>query len=246
MSVHVPKTTAEALDHMVGAYDEVHTLDNRLMHEWYPERVITMATGSSLLELGLGHGHSTTCFSRHFSRYKSIEGSQQMIERFRRRWDLPNFEIELGYFETFETEERFDHIGMGFVLEHVDDPGLILRRFARFLKPGGTTFVAVPNCESLHRRIGHAAGLLPDMTVLSEGDRKFGHQRYYSVATLSEEIRRCGYRIVATEGIFLKPVTTGQLEGLNLSEALLRGLMCVGVDYPELCNAILMQITPEL
>lgn len=236
---------AAELDKMEHAYDEVHTLDNRLMHEWYPTRVLKVSSGDSFLELGLGHGHSASMFSRAFRRYTVIEGSPEMIRRFRGRYPDLRVDIQQGYFETFETDERFDHIGMGFVLEHVEDAELVLRRFAKFLKPGGSVIVAVPNCESLHRRIGHAAGLLPDMTVLSAGDVQFGHVRYFSVKTLSELVDACGYRAVLTEGIFLKPITTGQLEGLNLSEDLLQGLMAVGVEYPELCNAILMQLVPK-
>ncbi|MBK8286573.1 MAG: hypothetical protein IPK97_17860 [Ahniella sp.] len=47
------------------------------------------------------------------------------------------------------------------------------------------------------------------------------------------------------EGILLKPVTTGQLMQLDLSPAILQGLMTVGVDYPELSNAILLQVRPR-
>ena len=44
------------------AYDEHFVLDNKLMLEWYPHRVVAMAAGDSMLELGLGHGF-TTAFS---------------------------------------------------------------------------------------------------------------------------------------------------------------------------------------
>ncbi|MBK8286574.1 MAG: methyltransferase domain-containing protein [Ahniella sp.] len=108
-----------------------------------------------------------------------------MVKRFRSRFDLPGFDIVTNYFEDFDTDECFDHINMGFVLEHVDGPALIVRRFKNFLKPGGAIFAAVPNCEALYRRIGHAAELLPDLTVLSDGDRQFGHQRYFSVDTFT-------------------------------------------------------------
>jgi len=232
------------LDGMVSAYDDVHTLDNQLMHEWYPKRVVEASHGESFLELGLGHGHSASIFASRFSRYKVVEASPEMIRRFRNRFGLLEMEIEVAYFEAFETDERFDHIGMGFVLEHVDDPLAILQRFLSFLKPGGTLFAAVPNCESLHRRIGHAAGLLPDMTVLSEGDRRFGHKRYFSLPSFELLLVAAGCEVMSAEGLMLKPVTTAQLEALNLSPAVLQGLMQVGMGYPELCNAFLVQARP--
>lgn len=231
---------------MKEAYDEHFVLDNKLMLEWYPHRVVAMATGTSLLELGLGHGYSTAFFAQHFSRYKVIEGSPEMIERFRSRFKLAAVDIGQGFFEDFDTEERFDNIGMGFILEHVDAPSVILRRYRRFLKPGGSVFIAVPNSESLHRRFGHEAGLLPDLEQLSQADHDFGHRRYFSLKTLTRLVEDEGYTVVKSEGIFLKPITTQQITQLGLSAEILKAMLKVGVEYPELGNAILMQARPKL
>lgn len=233
------------IEQVAQAYDEHHVLDNHLSLQWYPRRIARLAQGSSLLELGLGHGFSTAFFASRFDRYQVIDGSPEMIARFRARFDAGSVDIVEVYFEDFETDERFDCIVMGFVLEHVEDPGVVLARYRRFLAPGGSVFVTVPNAEALHRRIGHAAGLLPDMRQLSEADLKFGHRRYFTLATLKQLAVDAGYDVVCAEGIMLKPVTTSQLEALALSDAVLEGLMKVGVDYPELCNSLLLQLQPS-
>lgn len=230
------------LDEYKDTYDESHVLDNTLTLNWYPQRVAELATVGSMLELGLGHGFSTAFFAKTFSRYVALEGSREMIQRFRSRFDVPQLEIIEGFFEDFETDEKFDAIGMGFVLEHVDDPGLILRRYSRFLAPGGSIFIAVPNAESLHRRFGHAAGLLPDMTALSQADLNFGHQRYFTLASLRQMVEQQGLVVQKVEGLFLKAITTQQLMDLKLDERILQSMLKVGVDYPELCNSILMQV----
>lgn len=227
------------------AYDEQFVLDNELMVRWYPQRVVAMSRGTSFLELGLGHGYATELFCAHFARYAVVEGSQSMIDRFRRRFPGTSAQTHLAYFENFETTDRFDNIGMGFVLEHVEDPAVLLRRYRRFLAPGGRVFVAVPNSESLHRRFGHAAGLLPDLEQLSEADRSFGHRRYFSLKTLTALVESCGYAVERTEGIFLKPVTTSQLISLSLPDEILQAMLKVGVAYPELSNGILMQLAPR-
>lgn len=227
------------------AYDEHFVLDNRLMLEWYPQRVVALASGPSMLELGLGHGFTTSYFARHFAPYRVIDGSAAMIDRFRSRFNLPQVDIVESWFEKFDTEARYDNIAMGFVLEHVDDPSLILRRYLRMLAPGGSIFAAVPNSESLHRRIGHAAGMLDNLELLSDADRDFGHQRYFNLRTLTELCEGEGCRIVKTEGIFLKPITSGQIERLQMTPEILQGMLKVGVEYPELCNAILMQLKPR-
>lgn len=223
------------------AYDRTYVLDNRLTLQWYPQRVAAMAQAGSMLELGLGHGYSTEYFAKTFQRYRVVEGSGEMIDRFREHFAIEGVDIVQGYFEDFETDERFDAIGMGFVLEHVDDPAAIIRRYARFLSPGGSIYIAVPNAESLHRRLGNAAGLLPDIGALSPADLEFGHKRYFTMESLTAMVENEALEIRRVEGLLLKPITTQQMIDLNLSEAILQAMLKVGVDYPELCNSLLIQ-----
>lgn len=225
------------------AYDRTYVLDNRLTLQWYPQRVVAMAQTGSMLELGLGHGYSTEYFAKTFQRYQVVEGSQEMIDRFRKRFAIEGVDIAQGYFEDFETDERFDAIGMGFVLEHVDDPAAIIRRYAQFLSPDGSIYIAVPNAESLHRRLGHAAGLLPNIYALSSADLEFGHKRYFTLESLVTMVQGEGLEIRKVEGLLLKPITTQQMLDLNLSEAILQAMLKVGVDYPELCNSLLIQVS---
>ena len=232
---------ASTLKQDIEAYDRHHLVDNRLTLEWYPQRVVAMASTGSMLELGLGHGYSTEYFSNTFDRYMVVEGSVEMIGRFQDRHQFGNVDIVHGFFEDFDTELRFDAIGMGFVLEHVDDPALILRNFSRFLTPGGSIFIAVPNAESLHRRIGHEAGLLPNMQALSEADIDFGHQRYFTCSSLCQMVESAGLEVENIEGLLLKPITSQQIAQLELSEAILQALLKVGVSYPELSNSILLK-----
>src|SRR5580700_7638276 len=76
---------AHGLDDSVRAYqnDFPYALDNRLILNWYPHRIIRLAKGRSMLELGLGHGYSSLIFSRHFPVYTVIEGSNAVILQFR-------------------------------------------------------------------------------------------------------------------------------------------------------------------
>lgn len=239
---------SENLDEHLDAYldDAEYALDNRIMLNWCADRIAALAQGRSLLELGLGHGITAHKLSRHFSRYLVLDGSEKVIQRFRDKFgeSAESVDIALTRFEDFETAERFDHVLMGFILEHVDDPGVILERFREFLNPGGTVLVAVPNAEALNRRLGHHAGLLPDMTALSKFDRLLGHKRNWSATTWREVVEAAGYRIERSEGLFLKPITTQQMIDLKLSDQILHAMCIVGVDYPDLCLGVLMELVP--
>lgn len=234
------------LDDFIAAYGEGfdYAFDNNIILDWYPRRIMALCPGGgSMLELGLGHGLTTQRFSQHFSRHLVLDGSGSVIEQFRNHYPDTDAEVLETYFEDFETDERFDVIVMGFILEHVADPGLILRKFRHLLKPGGRCFVSVPNAESLHRRFGHAAGLLDDVMTLGKGDQELGHVRLYSSITLDRELRDAAYRVVRTEGVFLKPFTTSQLQSLHLDPVILEAMCAVGVAYPELCCALLTEAT---
>ena len=237
---------SNTLDKHVAAYQggNLYDFDNEILLTWYPQRVLHHAGGKcSLLELGLGHGYTTDIFSRRFARHVVLEGSPAVIRNFRDKYPDCRAEIVETWFESFATDERFDVIVMGFILEHVDDPLLILRRFRDFLAPGGKMFLAVPNAEVLNRRLGVLAGLLDDVATLSENDLLLGHKRFYSVATFRAAITLAGCSVDRLEGIYLKPFATDQIVSLQLDRKLIDALCRVGIDYPELSCGLLAEIS---
>jgi 2-polyprenyl-3-methyl-5-hydroxy-6-metoxy-1,4-benzoquinol methylase len=235
-----------ALDHHVQAYQglSIYDFDNTIQLKWYPKRIVQFSKGaSSLLELGLGHGITVNTFEPHFKRHVVIDASPAIIENFRQRFPDSKVEIIESYFETFDTQERFDVIVFGYILEHVDDPVFILKHFQNFLATGGKMYVTVPNAEVLNRRLGHMAGLLDDMQELSEHDFLLGHKRYYTVESLRKDILLAGYKIQRLEGIYLKPLTTSQMLSLNLDEKIIEALCLAAIDYPELSCGILAELS---
>jgi 2-polyprenyl-3-methyl-5-hydroxy-6-metoxy-1,4-benzoquinol methylase len=237
-------TMPHKLDSYSAAYqsDSAYYLDNELILNWYPERVLKLAQGNSLLELGIGHGFTPMVFSKNFAKHVVIEGSSEVISLFRSKCDVDKIEIVQTFFESFETQDTFDVIMMGFVLEHVDCPDVILKRYARLLKPNGSIFIAVPNSEALNKRFGYHAGLISDMSELSAADKALGHQRLYTVDSLRALIESNGCFVKTLEGLFLKPITTSQIQQLKLSPEILQAMLKVGVNYPELCVGLLAEV----
>ena len=221
----------------------LYDYDNDIQMNWYPQRVLRLAgTASSILELGLGHGITAVAFSPHFKKHVVLEASPAVIKDFKNKHPACCAEIIETYFENFESDEKFDVIVLGFVLEHVEDPVKIIRYYIPYLSPKGKMFVAVPNAEVLNRRLGYLAGLLDDMQQLSDHDHLCGHKRYYTVTSLSEDVKMAGCEMQRVEGIYLKPFTTTQMMSLNLTKSIQDALCEVGIGYPELCCGILAQI----
>lgn len=236
-----------SLDSHLEAYQRksLYDFDNEILLTWYPKRILAKEPNiQSVLELGLGHGFATNLFSDRFSEHLVIEGSEAVIYNFREMFPDCKVEIRNEFFETFDTSKKFDLIVMGFVLEHVEDPVLLLKKFIGLLSEKGKIYIAVPNAEVLNRRLGHLAGMLPDLTELSEHDQLLGHRRYYTVNSLTSDIEAAGLRINTLEGIYLKPFTTSQIASLNFNSSIIQALCEVGVNYPELSCGMLAEISP--
>lgn len=221
----------------------VTALENNLILHWYPQRVIDrFKRVRSLLELGLGHGFTAKIFVQACDRYVVLEGSSAVIEQFKHATPCFEGEIVETYFEDFSPNQKFDVIIMGFVLEHVDEPDFILRRYRDFLLPGGKLYVAVPNAKSMNRRLGLEMGLIDNIYSLNANDYAQGHQRQFCRHTLRSQLERSGYRVTHEEGIYLKPLPLSVLKKLDNFEANLQAMLRVGVEFPDLCVGILMEL----
>ena len=231
------------LDELIHTYDDTfqYELDNRLILNWYPRRILLHAKGNHLLELGVGHGYCSLVLSNHFKRHVIVEGSREIITKFKSKRGAERIEIVHSYFEEYVTEEKFDVILMGFVMEHVSDPHLILQRFRRYLNTDGSIFITVPNAHALNKRFGYEAGMLKTYDSLSEADLALGHRRLFTVDSLRSLVEEEDLIVQRMEGLFLKPITTDQILRLGLSEEILQAMLQVGIDYPELCVGILIE-----
>jgi SAM-dependent methyltransferase len=88
-----------------------------------------------------------------------------------------------------ELEGEYDVVTVLSVLEHVNRPREFLRHVARLLKPGGATYLIVPNVDSLACRVLH------ERAATFDGRN---HLVYFSPRTLRDLLAREGFEVVAT------------------------------------------------
>lgn len=105
----------------------------------------------TILEIGAGAG-DTLIYAKENGYAKNIYGielveiekSNQISDKFE-QFDIGNIEImEFNY-----SNEQFDVIIMGDVLEHLVDPYLIVRKLKQYLKPDGVFIASIPNVRNL-------------------------------------------------------------------------------------------------
>ena len=237
---------AASLDKVAGKYmlDPTEEIENFHVMDWYPQRIFKH-TGkvSCLVELGLGHGYTVDYFSRMTDDHHIIEGAPSVIKHFKTK--NPSFKgtVHQGFFETFKTEKKFDLIIMGFVLEHVENPQEVLSYYKKLLTENGKIYVVVPNAKSMNRRLGVEMGMIDNIYDLNETDHQLGHLRNFCRETLRKTVEASGFEVACEEGVYLKPLPLGFMQTMDDFQSNLIAMLKVGVDFPDLCVALLFELT---
>jgi 2-polyprenyl-3-methyl-5-hydroxy-6-metoxy-1,4-benzoquinol methylase len=191
--------------------------------------------GRRCLEMGPAEGIMTPHLYRAFPELTLVEGAEAFCRDLRERF--PAAQVAQSLFEDFRPAEVFDTIVLGHVLEHVENPGDVLRRARGWLAPGGVVCCAVPNARSLHRQAAAMMGLIQTEHELNATDLHHGHRRVYDPESLRAEFARSGFRVEHFGGYWLKPLSNAQMESAwttDMSDAFLR----LGERYPDIAAEI--------
>jgi 2-polyprenyl-3-methyl-5-hydroxy-6-metoxy-1,4-benzoquinol methylase len=196
--------------------------------DWVSDKI---KSGSSVLDLGYGDG---LFLEKIASRNETtlIEGSTDLVNAAKLRVQELGLNVKVvnSLFEDFTPESKFDAIIASHVLEHVDDPSLLLTRIKSWIKPKGVLICIVPNRESLHRQLGVKMGLIGRLDELSARDKVVGHQRVYSYNQLKADLDQSGFAVSEARGFFTKTLANSQM--LNLTEDVIWGLCELSEDLP--------------
>ncbi len=196
--------------------------------KWVKERV---TPGVSVLDLGYGDGLFLEDFAKS-NELTLVEGSSELAIVARSRIKELGLKAKVinSLFEDFNPERKFDVVIASHVLEHVDNPDLVLMKIKSWLEPEGLLICIVPNRESLHRRLGLKLGLIDRLDQLSPRDKVVGHQRVYSFSELKEQVIKSGFVISDARGFFTKTLANSQM--LDLTEDVIWGLCQLSEDLP--------------
>jgi 2-polyprenyl-3-methyl-5-hydroxy-6-metoxy-1,4-benzoquinol methylase len=131
----------------------VHTLKNRLDGLSF-RRILRTLEGSELaaLDVGGGDGAALDLLRQLDPRIRLTQvvdmdaGAEQLARR-------AGHEYSLGRIEDFRSARRFDVVLLLNLIEHVADPGAVLRGVRDQLSPGGVVVVKTPNFDSLDARV---------------------------------------------------------------------------------------------
>ncbi len=148
----------------------------------YVVRLLELAPGMSLCELGCGTGWMTRFATRHGVAAEGYDISPRMIEiaRAQARVEGVDPRFEVADMEQLNLGRRFDACLVYDALHHSPNPELVLCSAQRALRPGGRLVLAEPNW--VHRWGGRA-------TAERYGTTELGH----TPRTLKRLLRRTGF-----------------------------------------------------
>jgi SAM-dependent methyltransferase len=127
----------------------------RALYARRARRVEALAGGAGrVLDVGCGPGFLLDAFRRRGWQAEGTELSDASASHARERLSLP---VHVGPIDSWPWPEgHFDAVSMWHVLEHFPDPGPLLHRIGRLLRPGGVAMVGVPDFGSAEARLARA------------------------------------------------------------------------------------------
>jgi 2-polyprenyl-3-methyl-5-hydroxy-6-metoxy-1,4-benzoquinol methylase len=208
---------------------------NALMIKYTAKVFTRFIRSGDILELGPAEGLLTEELQQYANTLTLVEGSSVFCDQLRKKF--PHAIVINELFEDVNLKQKYDYIILGHVLEHVDDPINILKKFKKNLKPGGLVLAAVPNSHSIHRQAAVLMGLLSKESAMSEKDIHHGHKRVYNPSLFREHFLQAGYNIEVFGGYWLKPLSDAQLEA-SWTEDMMNAFFKLGELYPDIAAEI--------
>lgn len=233
------RESKDTVDHKYG-----YSFDYDVMHPFMVKSFAPFFRQGSLLELGSFQGAFTKRLLPFFRDVTCVEASDEAITK--ARLDIGSAATFVhAVFESVVLPKTYDNIVLTHVLEHIDDPVLVLKRVnEEWLSENGRLFLVCPNGNAPSRQIAVKMGLIGHNRAITRAEAEHGHRITYTLDTLEGDARAAGLRVVMRSGIFFKALANFQWDRLLatdiISQQYLEGCYQLGQVYPDLCASIFL------
>jgi 2-polyprenyl-3-methyl-5-hydroxy-6-metoxy-1,4-benzoquinol methylase len=233
------------LDSMYSTYRLKMSSQNRIIRELVIKNIMPYIEIDKFvgLQLGCADGYETKLLAKLLKQLDVLEGSTKFINDVRKK-NISKVDLIYSLFEEFQTpkDKKYDIVFATFVLEHVFDPTLLLKKIRNVLNENGLLYIVVPNARALSRQLALHMGILKNLYELTPNDLGHGHRRVFDRNSLNKLLESCNFQTIAQSGIMLKILADFQMDKLIDSNILksehINGLYSLGLEHPDLCGAI--------
>ena len=221
-----------------------YSFDFDVLHSYMIRSFEPFFNKGSLLELGSYKGNFTERLMPYSGDITCVEASDLAMEEAKQRLGDDLTYIN-DVFETVDLPKKYDNIVLTHVLEHLDDPVLVMKRINdEGLAEGGRVFLVCPNANAPSRQIAVKMGLISHNSAVTPAEDEHGHRCTYALDTLERDAAAAGLNVVVRSGIFFKALANFQWDRLLntdiISPEYLEGCYQLGQIYPDLCASIFL------
>lgn len=188
----VTSETLSPAGHLVAAYEgKATTYFSNARADFV--RLLPRDTSASILEIGCGTGATgALAMARgRAGRYVGIELMENAASQAREVLS----EVRVGDVERMEFDwqpAQFDALILSEVLEHLVDPGQLLKKLSRFVRPGGMVLASSPNVA--HWRVIREL-IKGRFDLADQGVFDRTHLRWFTPATFAGMFENAGFRV---------------------------------------------------
>ncbi|MEI6088680.1 MAG: class I SAM-dependent methyltransferase, partial [Bacteroidota bacterium] len=114
-------------------------------------------------------------------------------------------------------QRKYDVVFLGDVIEHLKDPGLLLKKLLKLLKKNGRVYISTPNIAHISIRLELLGG---NFEYESMGILDSTHLKYFTLSSLSNLVNKSGYDVLRIDyslSDYPKEVTEKLLNKYGLS-----------------------------
>ena len=221
-----------------------YVFDFDVMHPFMIRSFEPFFREGNLLELGSFKGDFTRKLIPYFKDITCVEASSEAIDIAQQEFG-DQVKFINSVFENATLPKKYNNIVLTHVLEHLDDPVLILKRINdKWLSDKGRFFLVCPNANAPSRQIAVKMGLISHNSAVTDAEKEHGHRITYTFDTLERDVKLAGLKIVYRSGIFFKALANFQWDRLLqtdiISTEYLEGCYQLGQNYPDLCASIFL------
>jgi SAM-dependent methyltransferase len=113
------------------------------VYEWVAER----CHGRDVVDMACGEGYGVDVLARRARRVTGVDANPEAHEHARLKYTRPGVRFVRDLVQDYS--EPCDAVVFLQTIEHVADPGAVLRHLRDILRPGGIAFVSTPNLLTL-------------------------------------------------------------------------------------------------